>query len=657
MPKKIYILLLLILVSDNLFAKKVIPAGKESYFKSLVNPYSDRFGEYYLKNIYITQNSVRYEYCNKECFYILLKDRSDVQDAVILSKNFAIYAEPESIQIGIRQLLDAIVKNDTGSVFEITDSGLDSYEIHLDIKMLYVLIMSVILIFILSLYKKTSEGISLLLVYIERYVSKYYFVLFSLIILFASYMRFRNIYLPLVEEGSALRLLYSYDNWIYNLFISNDPRHPGLYFVLLGSIIGFFDHPEYAARILSASFSVVSVGVIGLVIRSVNPLNSLLAMLLLSVHPEYLYRSREITDISLFVLTSLISLFFLIKSEQSEKRFYKIMFVVFIVLSCLSSYAAYINLLAFLLYLLIKRNLRDYIKYLLFGLLILSPYIYKMLTSIRDEVYTKTISENFSHIIWGGMPLSNFVSKTLYVLFAGDHTLSLLLLFLFFILISYKRLHLISFLLILANALFVLFSIFFRMMPYYVIFIIISFILLIAYQKEVESSLKNKLLTIFVLIFSFYAFKNNLVGRFETIYIQSYHLKNNPSLIVDRIKSAGIKEIVIDIENDKYIIGYYFFENPFEVLIKSNCFSSGAEPMECLEKNSGRRITVLTMALGISNGWEESSLRKLKGLKYDRFCFIYDKNYPNSVILNYLQNNCKPFSLGEKFLVYECLRI
>ncbi len=657
MPKKIILLILLMLVSFNLYAEKVIPYGKENYFISLIKPYDQSFNNYALKNIYISRDNVRYEFCKKECFYVVLKSRADSDKPAAVSKNFVLYVDGDVLSLDLKPLLDVIVRNDTGKVYELADNVRPAMtEPDYNIRTIYFLIMALILIFMLTLYKSTSDIITAGLDRIEKYVTRLYPVLFFLILLFASYMRFRNIYLPLVEGGSALRLLFSYDSILYNLFISNDPRHPGLYFALLKPLILFSDSPEHTARILSASLSVLSVAVIGLIVRDAGSVNSLFAMLILSVHPEYIYRSREITDISLFVLTSLMAIGFLMKSEVTDKRLYKILFVLFVVLSCLSSYAAYVNLMAFLFYLLLTGRMKVYWKYLLTGLLFVLPYVFKILFSLREEFSTRAVADRFPHIVWGSNSLLEFSQRSLALLFAGEQTQILLLLLVIGLVLWYKNpeFNLLFLSLFLANLGFVLLSVFFRMMPYYFIFLPVSYILVVSYQKGSNLSLFGRLFSLIMLIFAFLSFYNNLKERFETTFIQGYHLRTNPALIVKTIKSLNVKDVVIDIENNKHTIGYYFFENPYDVLIKSGCDSTPDEVMICREDKSGRSITALTKTLSLSEGWEKESVNRFRQLPYEDFCFVYDVKYPNTILLGYVSNICTPVSLGEKYLVYRC---
>ncbi|MCX7944071.1 MAG: glycosyltransferase family 39 protein [Deltaproteobacteria bacterium] len=651
--------ILLLLVPVNMVkAEQIIPPGREDYFISIIKPYDTGIGSYKLKNIWISKDNVRYEFCSRDCFYVILEKRSNVINPVAVTRNFGIYVVEKPPDLNIDSIIETIVKNDSKDIFEATyDYSRADLQIKFtDLRVIYLLLILWVLIAILSINKKTSRITSEKIDKLEIYIGKIYYLLFILIVLLSANLRFRNLHLPLVEEGSALRLLYSYDSWIYNLFISNDPRHPGLYFALVKPFILLSKEPEYAARMFSAFLSVLSVTVIGLLVRSSSKFNSLMAMLLLALHPEYIYRSREITDISLYVLNSLLSLHFLIKSENSDKRIYKILFALFTVLSCLSSYAAYFNLFSILLYILLTKRLKDFVWYIVTGLLFVLPYIYKILTSLRRELFIKGIAEEFPHILWGKTTLSNFVGNTLSVLFAGEFTVSILLLLVIHFILNYKKnnLHLLFLLTFVANMLFMPLSIIFRMMPYYFIFLPISFILLISYQKNETVSLPNRLSTLLILLFSLFAFFYTLRSRFETIYVQGFHLRNNPKMVVERVKSLGIKNIVIDIEYNKTVLGYYFFERPFETLIKKDFEVSDDGKMILKESFSNLSITSLTRTIDISEGWEKRSLERLMRLDYEKFGFIYDKKLPNKDILDYLYKECHTISLGEKYIVFLC---
>ncbi|MCX7958806.1 MAG: glycosyltransferase family 39 protein, partial [Deltaproteobacteria bacterium] len=403
MPERAFLLVLLFSIPCEIYAARVIPPGKEGYFISVIKPYDNGISDYTLKNISVSRDNVRYEFCSKECFYIVLRDKSDSEKPLAVSKNFGIYAEGSEIQnVDIRPLITAITENETGSIFEYTDDSIPPAQVlHSNVRIIYFLVMLLVLIFILSSDKKASDAIFRVQDKAINLSKKYYPVFFLIIIVFASYMRFRNICLPVVEEGSALRILFSYDSWIYNLFVSNDQRHPGLYFALLKPLVLIFENPGCAARIFSASLSVLSVAVIGFVVKDINCINSLLAMLLLSLHPEYIYRSREVTDISLFILMSLLSLYFLLRAEKSDRKLYKILFTFFTVLSCYSSYAAFVNLAGILFYLVIRRRIKVYFRYISAVLVFILSYVLKILLSLNEEFFSRSMAKRYPQIIWG----------------------------------------------------------------------------------------------------------------------------------------------------------------------------------------------------------------------------------------------------------------
>jgi len=655
--KKLFLLLPVIIFSDILMAADVIPPGKEQYFLDIVKPYNKEISGYSLKNVFIRNESVRYEYCKDVCFYVVLKRKSAGGEPLSSSKNFNIYVEGNVYNVDINPLVNSIRINETGDVFSTVDNTTPSLNLGLkNLNIGYILIMVILLTYILLSIKQVSDITSRWIDKISNISDRVYFILFLVVIGYAAYLRYRNIYLPLVEGGSAIRVLFAYDSIIYNLFISDDPRHPGLYFLLLKPFILIFGQPEYSARIFSATLSLISVAVMGLIVKEKSRFNSIFAMLLLAIHPEYIYRSREITDISLFVLMSLLAILALKKAESSERSIYKIIFAIFLALSCLSSYAAYVNLAAILFYLILKGRIREYIRYLIVTLLLIFPYILKIVFSLKEEFYSRHMANKFPDLIWGGNSLPDFIVRSLYVLFAGEYTFLILVLVVVFLIMTFERLKKDSFFLILfvVNFSFIFLSKFFRMMPYYLIFLPVSFIMMVTYLDIVNDTVFKKMYVLLVFISTLISFIINLNDRFETTYVQGYHLRTNPELVVKIIKNLGVKNIVIDIENDKHILGYYFFDNPFKTLVKNGCYNGEHKTLICSEDETGLSIVALTKILNIYKGWEARSVEKIKMLDYDDFCFVYDNNYPNKEILLYLKENCNAISLGEKYLLYRC---
>lgn len=652
--------LIFLLTVFNVNAKEIIPSGNEKYFLSLVGPYDTYFENFKLKNISIESDRVRYEYCDHYCFYIILTTKLNRENPFSTTHNFKIYVQGLHGNININPIIEEIKKNDIRDIFEKVSENNPINPKMIDVRFIYVFIMIFLILIVLFSFKSSSEFIARYLNLLSKMPYYIYVSLFILILFWAANLRLKGIYLPLVEEGSAIRLLNSYDSWIYNLFVSNDPRHPGLYFALLKPFVLFSKNPAYTARIFSAILSILSVAVMGLIFIEYNRLGSLFAMLLLALHPEYIYRSREITDISLFVLMSLITIYFLRKTFISDSKIYRFLFSLFLGLASLSSYAAYIVMLAILLYLLIKRRLKAYLNYLLLTFIMVIPYILKILFSLKEEFYTKSMATAFPDIIWGNTSLTQFILNSLSLLYADEYTIVLLLLFMPLLALSYKKLKSepLFLILFLANFAFGFLSVWFRMMPYYMIFFPISFILLITeIDIKIEGATFSKVFSIVLIISTIYSFIETLENRYENTYIQSYHLRTNPALFVKKIKEIGIKNIVIDIENNKNIIGYYFFENPYKVLIKGGLKVDSNGLLYYEEEESGRRIIALTKTLKIHSGWERESIEKLNTLEMDKFHFVYDKVYPNLELLDYLSSHCSYIYLGEKYIVFECKRL
>ncbi len=661
----VLIFLLIIFSQSELSARQVIPSGKEEYFKNLPSPYNKYFGEYILKDIIIDEDMVRYSYCNTvDCFFIILSKEKTEDILCGRSRNFFISYAGKITVSDIKPIVDAILKNDTGDIF-ISVSNPSPFFKHDTkhdtdfIRITYILITLILILLIISRINGLKIFCYRILLSIEQMHGLLYFLIFVLVVVYASYLRLRCIYLPVFEEGSALRLLYSYGNPLYNIFYSYDPRHPGLYFAILNPFLKFSENPAFIARIISALFSIVSVGFIGLIVREKSKIFSLIAMLLLATNPEYVYRSREITDLSLFVMNSLLSIFFLRRAISENKKIDYYLTFLFLLLSCFSSYAAYINLAAIFVYLYIHKKIKVLIKPIIILFLCLSPFLYKILSSLSAEFYSRKMAKVFPDIIWGEKPIYDFVQQTLFNLFGGEHYIIIFGLLIIYLVLNFKILKEESFpvILFISNLLFVLFSLYFRMMPYYLIFSVVSFILLMLSIK-IEKQ-EYTLQYLFVLIFSLftlYAFIKDSNNRFESTYIQSYHQRTNPGIIIDTIKKSEIKDIVIDIENNKNILGYYFFDKPYKVLAENGCKMIKDNMMECFEEDTSKRITVLTRTMSIRSDWREKSLSKLKSINYTDYFFIYDKNYKNEYVLDYIDSHCRPILLGEKYLLYRCRR-
>lgn len=659
MLKKFALISLPLLISLDLYSESVITAGNERYFKDLPSPYLYRFYEYTLKDIEIYKDGVNYRYCKDDsCFLLILSKEKRDDNLVGRSKNFFISYEGDIPLERLSPLIDAIVKNDRRDVFVrvANSSPVVRYDSDL-LSILYLLSMLIVGGVIISLIEGINKVVKGLLIKIDRMPLPLYIFFFISVIVYAAQLRLKGIWLPVVDEGSAIRLLYSYSNPLYNLFISSDPRHPGLYFVILRLFLECSDNPVYTARVISAVLSVVSIGVMGFVVMEKSRLFSLIAMLLLATNPEYVYRSREITDISLFVMNSLLSIFFLRRAVSGEKRRDYYLFFLFLLISCLSSYAAYINLVAMILYLFISKKIRGYEIPLILMFLILSPSIVKMSLSLPQEFHSKEMADAFPEIIWGGSDLMDFVLRTIYDLVAGRYSIIILVMFIAYFILCYKNVkgELLLVILFVSNTLFSILSLYFRMMPYYMLFFVVSLILLVlSIRIDWEGRLFNYLFTLIFSLFILYGFIDESINRYEATYIQSYHLRNDPAILVRTIKRTDVKEVVIDMEYNKYILGFHLFEDPHKTLIRRGCLVVDNEMMECLEESSGRRITVLTRMLSIERGWEERAVEKLASLTIRDFFFVYDRKSPNEPVLRWLNNNCKAVLLGEKYLLYRC---
>src|SRR3989338_1298487 len=223
-----------------------------------------------------------------------------------------------------------------------------------------------------------------------------------------------------------------------------DYGNPHFYYIFLNYWIGLFGNSEFAIRLTSVIFGVLSILVLYHLANLLFGENiALLSALILAVNPFHIFYSQEARMFSLFVLFSLLSLLYLFKVLKetrkiknfsgvnkallTKKRTNWFFYILFNLLNLYTHYfAVFVLLVEVLYFVLFYKNFKFKLKYF-----ILTNFVVLVLFSPQFiKIYNGLLSKT-SEFNWGIKPSEYFIS--IFNSFLGWNILFAMVVFLLFL--------------------------------------------------------------------------------------------------------------------------------------------------------------------------------------------------------------------------------
>ncbi|MBI5528533.1 MAG: glycosyltransferase family 39 protein [Deltaproteobacteria bacterium] len=491
----------------------------------------------------------------------------------------------------------------------------------------------------------------------------------------AAFLRFQNADMPLFEGGAIERLFIASQNPLRNLVNSYDPRHPGLYFAIVHFPLKLSGYSVWPVQCIGLVFSLVSVLLAGAVARRyAGALGAILAMALLAVSPEHIQRSREVTDLSLFVMLALAAVFFYQRSLDTGGRTDKILFSLSLGLSLLSSFAALLVGAAIALHALWNPARRRALLIPLAAAFAIGlPVLVRIFASVPAELQAKGRAGEYAGVFWGAWGPVEFAGMTARALFTNHEWILVVFVIALTMIVGRKDLKTRGplGLILLLNLAFVGGSALFRMKPYYAIFLQVAAFVLAASLADAPpgrefasfEAYARRFVPVCAALVLYTAYGLDLRDRWEPIYIQSSNFEEDVRTPVQAALAEGAMNIVIDISHDKGPVAYHFFKKPFESMRNHYVREGAAKPCApadglafvCEDAGSERRIYALTEGADPGPRWQERAVEKLKTLlSAGPLHFTYSKQYPNEPMRLFLESSCERRSENKKYELYRC---
>lgn len=197
------------------------------------------------------------------------------------------------------------------------------------------------------------------------------------------------------DEGAMLLIGQNWPAFIQKLSID---IHPPLYPFLLGVVTHLFGVSEFWTRFISAACGVLLVYFIYLLtIKIFDKKTAILASALVAFSPYLLFFDQEARMYSLFVLLSIVSLFYFLLILEKENMRRWLTFGLVNLLLVLTHHLGWLWLSFYLVYLLVKRRqiLLHYIYQLLGLLLIWSFYLPLFINQLKGRLSEQPLKISF----------------------------------------------------------------------------------------------------------------------------------------------------------------------------------------------------------------------------------------------------------------------
>ncbi len=473
----------------------------------------------------------------------------------------------------------------------------------------------------------------------------------------AAWLRLMHLDVPFDADYMTQRLFFgSLDIGDILAHRYEDQRHPQLFYLVLHFFL-YLGHSEWIARLPAVLFSLGSaVALFALARPYLRAVRSLLCVVLLMLSTSYFQHSRDVTDITLFVMLALLAChLFLRCMHQPRLR----LLIAFAAVETAMFYTYYMSVLvacAQVVTLLVfgrsRRFLGLWIALGAAGLLGMFAF-YDLAVLVLADMETREVARQFPAHMWGEKTVSQILSEfaALLVPLAMFGILTPLLAlwgmfqwgrsgrkrpeFVFLVVLIIVSLVVIG----LAVALV-------RLRPYYLLFLLPLVLVFVVVEclglplpggeRRGRGNRVIRVLSWAVLGLVVFVHANDLAWRAPKI--MSSGGRGHFHRVGEAIQAGGGPDAVVaDPHMLHTILVYYCFPRP--LLMYRNC-KHGGGPVHC--ELGSRRFVSLTNMPQMQPGWEQRALGRLRGLGIGPFWFVYTDRFKNPPLLRHLRQSCQP---------------
>ena len=487
----------------------------------------------------------------------------------------------------------------------------------------------------------------------------------------AAFLRLACLDIPFEADYMTQRLFFgSLDIGDILAHRYEDQRHPQLFYLLLHFFL-YFGHSEWIARLPAVLFSLGSaVALFALARPYLGAARSLVCVVLLLLSASYFEHSRDVGDISLFIMLSLIACHLFLRCLQEPTLRRLILLGLVETAMFYTYYMAVLVACAQLVVMLVHARSRRHLKLwaaLGAAALLAVPAFIDFITLVVADMGTRQVARQFPGHMWGDTAamqlLSQFAALLMPTTLFGVLTPILAIAGLLrWGRRSWKRPEflLLAVLLVVSLIVIGLAVVLVRLRPYYLLFLLPAFLLFVVTGSlglagtggrpgtlgRVVRALCWALLGLVV-----FAHANDLSRHAPHVMSSAGrdHFRRVGQVIQSAPGGAEADIVAADPDMLHTILVYYCFPEPLRMY--RNC-DRRDKPARC--RLDTRLFVALTEMARMQAGWEQQAVERLQELSGRPFWFVYTDRFRNQPLLNHIRGRCRPYGEWPPLTLFHC---
>jgi hypothetical protein len=425
-----------------------------------------------------------------------------------------------------------------------------------------------------------------------------------------------------------------------------DQRHPQLFYLVLHFFL-YFGHQEWLMRLPAVLFSLGSaVALFALARPYLGGLRSLLCVLLLMLSTSFFEHSRDVSDLSLFIMLALLAchLFLRCLKEPGTR-----LLIVFAAVETLMFYAYYMAVLVLFAQLVIvmvfARSKKFFKLWIALGAacLLAVPAFWDLVALVLADVGTRQVAGQFPAHVWGEQAvmqmLSDFAALVVPATLFGVLTPVMVLAGAWrWGRRAWKRPEFLLLVVLLVVSLVVigLAVVLVRLRPYYLLFLLPPYLMLVvAGCLGLPGSGLRIVRAVGWVVMGLMVFVHAGDLAWRAPRIMSAEGREHFSKVGQVVRQGGADTVVADPDMMHTILIYYCFPRPLEIYRQCRWHD---RPVHC--RLGSERLVSLTGMSRMRAGWEQEALARIGELEGLPFWFVYTDRFENRPLLDHLRGTC-----------------
>ena len=425
-----------------------------------------------------------------------------------------------------------------------------------------------------------------------------------------------------------------------------DQRHPQLFYLVLHFFL-YFGHQEWLMRLPAVLFSLgAAVALFALARSYLGGLRSLLCVLLLMLSASFFEHSRDVSDLSLFIMLALLACHLFLRCLEEPILRRLILLAVVETAMFYAYYMAVLVLFAQLVIVIVFARPKRFCKlWIALGAacLLALPAFWDLITLILADVGTRQVAGQFPAHVWGeqavGRMLSDFTALVVPATLFGVLTPVMVLVGAWrWGRRAWKRPEFLLLVVLLVVSLVVigLAVVLVRLRPYYLLFLLPPYLMLVvAGCLGLPGSGKKIVRAVGWVLMGLMVFVHAGDLTWRAPRIMSAGGREHFKQVGEVVRQGGADTVVADPDMLHTILIYYSFPRPLQMYRECRWDD---RPIHC--RLGSERFVSLTGMSRMRAGWEQAALARIGELENLPFWFVYTDRFENRPLLGYIRARC-----------------